>query len=111
MDYKLRLFREVAHTKSFTKAAQNLHLSQPAVSKAIKTLESHYGQAFFERHPNRISLTTEGTILLAYTEKILRLYEELHDEFSTPDQLLSTELKIGASSTIANYILPELISN
>lgn len=109
MDYKLKIFKEVALTKSFTKAAQNLHLSQPAVSKTIRNLEEKYHQAFFKREQNQIRLTDSGVTFLAYSEQILSLYKALREAVYTGDELLPDEFKIGASTTIAYYIIPELV--
>ncbi len=109
MDHKLKIFRTVAWTKSFSRAAKKLHLSQPAVSKTIKNLEERYGRAFFERTASSIKLTEEGELFREYCEKILRLYEELEATFGE-EQMFSSEIKIGASTTLANYILPRLLA-
>lgn len=109
MDYKLKIFKTVALTKSFSQASKILHISQPAVSKSIKKLEEKYERAFFDRTPNSIELTKAGELFLEYSEKIIQLYEELEDEF-LEGKISSNEIKIGASTTIANYILPELIT-
>lgn len=108
MDYKLKIFKTVAKTQSFSLAAKLLHISQPAVSKCIKNLEEMYGKAFFERNVNSINLTKDGQLFLEYVEKIIQLYEELSDEFLDV-KIFSNEINIGASSTIANYILPKLL--
>lgn len=110
MDYKLKVFKEVALTKSFTKAAQNLNLSQPAVSKTIKSLEAEYGKAFFDRKGNTISLTAAGLAFLNYTEKILQLYQQAYEEFLDEEVIFPTTLKIGASTSVANYVLPPLLA-
>ncbi len=108
MDYKLRIFKEVAYTLSFTQAAKNLSLSQPAVSKTVKGLEEEYGNAFFERNRNQLSLTPHGHTFLTYAEKILSLYQQLEDNFSTKENALPSAIKLGASTTLANYILPPI---
>lgn len=108
MDHKLKVFKEVALTKSFSRAAENLFISQPAVSKIIKNLEEEYGKAFFLRQGNHIELTSAGELFLSYTEKLLRLYEELSDEVSDRNIKFPQELKLGASTTIAHYIIPKL---
>jgi DNA-binding transcriptional LysR family regulator len=108
MDYKLKIFKAVAQTESFSLAAKLLHISQPAVSKCVKNLEEKYGKAFFERNPNSINLTKEGELLQEYAERIIQLYEELEDEF-LDGKIFSNEIRIGASTTIANYILPKLL--
>lgn len=110
MDYKLKTFSVVAQTQSFSRASKILNVSQPAVSKSIKSLEEKYGRAFFERKANAIELTEEGKIFNAYADRILQLYKELEDEFSD-GTILSNEIKIGASTTIANYILPQLLGS
>lgn len=110
MDYKLKTFSVVAQTQSFSRASKILNVSQPAVSKSIKGLEEKYGRAFFERKANAIELTEEGKIFNAYADRILQLYKELEDEFSD-GTILSNEIKIGASTTIANYILPQLLGS
>lgn len=109
MDHKLRIFKEVAFAKSFSRAAKKLYISQPAVSKTIKNLEDQYGRAFFERTANSIRLTADGEVFLAYSERILRLYDQLEDEFRD-EKVFSSEIKIGASTTLANYILPRLLA-
>lgn len=108
MDYKLKIFKAVALTQSFSRAAKQLYISQPAVSKCIQGLEEKYGKAFFDRKSNSIELTDEGRLFLEYAEKILQLYEEVDNEFAGHN-LLSNEIKIGASTTIANYVLPKLL--
>ena len=111
MDHKLKIFKEVALAQSFTKAAENLFLSQPAVSKTIKTLEEEYGKAFFVRLGNNIALTGEGRIFLGYAEKILELYEAVEDEFSSDNTRLPTSIKMGASTTIGQYVIPVIAAH
>ena len=108
MDHKLKIFKEVAINKSFTKAAENLFLSQPAISKTIKNLEQQYGKAFFVRQGNHIDLTPDGNLFLSYANKILAIYTELSDSFSQDDHKLPDQLKIGASTTIGQYVIPAL---
>lgn len=110
MDYKLITFKEVAFTRSFTTAARNLNISQPAVSKTIKNLENDYGKAFFNRKANTIELTAEGKLFLIYAEKIIDLYAELREELNTGNHNIPKQLKLGASTTIAYHIIPKLIA-
>ncbi|HLS29415.1 MAG TPA: LysR family transcriptional regulator [Flavobacteriaceae bacterium] len=110
MDYKLLTFKAVAFTKSFTTAARNLNISQPAVSKTIKNLENEYGKALFNRKANTIELTADGRLFLIYAEKIIDLYTTLKEELSTGNQSIPKQLKIGASTTIAYHIIPKLIA-
>lgn len=111
MDHKLKVFKEVALTKSFTKTAENLFISQPAVSKTIKNLEQQYGKAFFERKGNHIKLTTDGSLFLEYTKQLLAIYNEMSNVFTASSEMLPSSVKLAASTTIAQYIVPKIIAN
>ncbi|TDA93223.1 LysR family transcriptional regulator, partial [Halomonas marinisediminis] len=76
MKTKLYIFKVVAKHLSFTKAAEQLYLSQPAVSKAIKNLEQEYKTTFFIRKRNSLEMPAEGTSFLVYTNKVLAIYAE-----------------------------------
>ncbi|MDT0678652.1 LysR family transcriptional regulator [Autumnicola musiva] len=108
MDHKLKVFKEVALTKSFTKTAKNLFISQPAVSKTIKNLEQEYGKAFFERKGNHKELTPEGHLFLDYTDKLINIYAEMSNAFSSFTNSLPSSVKLGASTTIGQYIVPRI---
>lgn len=108
MDHKLKIFKEVAINKSFTKAAENLFLSQPAISKTIKNLEEKYGKAFFVRQGNNIDLTPDGKVFLKYANKLIAAYAEMEDVFSDENRELPNQLKIGASTTIGQYVIPPI---
>ena len=110
MDHKLKIFKEVAINKSFTKAAENLFLSQPAISKTIKNLEEKYGKALFVRQGNHIDLTPDGKVFLNYANKLIALYAEMEDVFSGADRDLPNQLKIGASTTIGQYVIPPIVA-
>lgn len=73
-DSRLRIFSEVARTGSFTQAAKNLGISQPAVSQNVSELERLVGEPLFERSRTEISLTEKGRLLLSYANKILYWY-------------------------------------
>ncbi|MBI6120782.1 LysR family transcriptional regulator [Salegentibacter maritimus] len=108
MDHKIKIFKEVVLTKSFTKAAKNLYMSQPAVSKTIKNLEEEYGKAFFLREGNSIALTHEGERFLNYAESLLDIYTKMEHEFSSENPAFPDSIKIGASTTIAQYVIPKI---
>lgn len=110
MKTKLSVFKEVATQLSFTKAADNLSMSQPAISKTIKALEDHYNKTFFVRAGNSIELTQEGAELLEYTNQILALYADLDDHFTNPESLEEQQITCGASTTLAQYILPRVLA-
>ncbi|WP_310993717.1 LysR family transcriptional regulator [Aequorivita marina] len=110
MDFRLKVFKTVAEELSFTKASKLLFISQPAVTKHINELEKQYGKPLFNRHGNSISLTSEGEIFYDYTVKIIELYIKLEQEFMDSDNSLPKTIRLAASTTIAQYILPSLLS-
>lgn len=110
MDFRLKVFISVAHNLNFTKAARELHISQPAISKHIQELETGYGVQLFERRGNRVSLTTAGELFLKHAETITESYHALKLDMNLQSGTFSGVLRIGASTTIAQYILPELIA-
>ncbi len=108
-DY-LRTFLTVAEKKSFSKAAEKLKLSQPAISFQIKALEKKYGQPLIDRSTQYLSLTLAGEILLTKAKKILEIEEELEAEISSLSKEIKGQLIIGASTIPGEYILPSLVS-
>ena len=110
MKRKLQIFKYVALNLSFTKAAAQFFISQPAISKLIRNLEDDYKTQFFIRQKNSISLTPEGHIFLKYTNQILILYEEMETEFLNTKNNFLQEITFGASSTVATYIIPKIIA-
>lgn len=110
MDFRLIVFISVARNRSFTKAANELHISQPAVTRHIHELESEYNTRFFERTGNRIELTNTGEIFLQRAEEIINKYKSLQLEMNLLTGSFSGELQVGASSTIGQYVLPPLLA-
>ena len=108
-NFRLKVFRVVADERSFRRAAEVLHLSQPAVSQQIHALESELGVSVFNRLQNRITLTSAGTVLLGYARKGARLAEEALLAVQQTRGQVAGELRIGASMTIAQYILPLML--
>ena len=96
-DFRLKVFKTVADRLSFTKAAAELLISQPAVTKQINELERLLGKPLFLRHGNRISLTDDGVRLLEYANRILALYGELRDAFVEEQGAFSGEIRLGAT--------------
>ena len=109
-DFRLKVFKTVADRLSFTKAAAELLISQPAVTKQIIELERLLGKPLFLRHGNRISLTDDGVRLLEYANRILALYGELRDAFVEEQGAFSGEIRLGASTTLSQYVLPGLLA-
>jgi DNA-binding transcriptional LysR family regulator len=106
------IFLEVATWLSFTKASEVLFISQPAISKHIKALESQYNTTLFERKGNAIQLTTGGQLLLNRIREVKKIQNQLEFELSTLKNQLKAkgQLKLGASTTVALYIIPHFLS-
>jgi len=110
MKTKLHIFKIVAKHLSFTKAAEQLFISQPAVSKAIKNIEEEYKTTFFIRKRNSIELTTEGKSFLLYANKILAIFSEMENQFLHKKDAFPKFIHFGVSTTLANYIIPKVIA-
>ncbi len=108
-DRRLQVFHTVARLLSFTKAAETLHMTQPAVTFQIRQLEEHFNTRLFDRTHNRISLTVAGQRVFDYAEKIIALYGEMDSRVRELTGDVSGILIIGASTTIAEYVLPGLL--
>ena len=103
---------EVAALLSFSKASETLFISQPAISKHIKALESYYKATLFERKGNAIHLSAGGTLLYNRLKEAKKIQNQLEFELSTlKDQFKAKgQLKLGASTTVALYIIPKILS-
>lgn len=99
-DFRLKVFRSVAKNLSFTKASQELFVSQPAITKHIQELEAAYQTRLFDRQGSRISLTESGNLLLEHCERILEDYKRLEYEMHLLHNEYTGGLKLGASTTI-----------
>jgi len=108
-DRRLQVFHTVARLLSFTKAAETLHMTQPAVTFQIRQLEEHFNTRLFDRTHNRISLTAAGQRVYDYADRILSLYGEMDSRVRELTGDVSGILIIGASTTIAEYVLPGLL--
>lgn len=108
-DFRLRVFKTVADRCSFTKAAGELLISQPAVTKHISELERQVGVPLFNRGGG-VSLTRQGELMLDYANRILVLYDSLNDAFADEGKLPSGRIRLGASTTIAQYVLPGVLA-
>jgi DNA-binding transcriptional LysR family regulator len=106
---RLQVFHAVAKHLSFTKAAEALFMTQPAVTFQIKQLEEHFSTRLFDRSQGRITLTAAGALALDYAERILALSAEVDARMKELSGQLAGPLLIGASMTIGEYVLPQLI--
>lgn len=107
---QLRILKAVATEKNFTKAAKLLHLSQPSLSKQIKTLEENLDILLINRENNKISLTENGKVFLQYSERILALCEESCRALIDLKNGERGNLNVGASQTIGIYLLPRVLA-
>ena len=114
MDFRLRVFLSVAKHLSFTKAAQELQVSQPAITKHIQELENTYGVQLFVRQAGKVSLSDKGMIMERHARKVLRQYEILKCEMDFAVEQLQGELSLGTTPQTAQSLmesfLPKLIS-
>lgn len=111
MDYRDSVFLTVAENLSFSKAAEHLNISQPAVTRHIKEMEERYSTNLFERKGNKIYLTKSGEKAYNALKQIAQQYRELDFEIGQIHSSLSGEFKIGASSTISQYVIPKVIAS
>lgn len=109
-NFRLKVFHAVAVHLNFSKAAELLYISQPAVSKNIKELETELDIKLFYRVAGKVKLTEAGRIVFAYTESVLGLEKDLMFNLGTLKQKYSGSLKLGASTTIGQYILPPILA-
>ena len=108
-DRRLQVFYTVARLLSFTKAAETLHMTQPAVTFQVRQLEDHFDTRLFDRTHNRVALTEAGRTAYEYAEQIFSLYAEMENTVKELTGDVSGALTIGASTTIAEYMLPALL--
>lgn len=108
-DRRLQVFYTVARHLSFTKAAEQLFMTQPAVTFQIKQLEEQFNTRLFERSHGKIALTPAGQMVMSYAERILGLSEEMETRVADLTGAMGGPLLLGASLTIAEYILPRIL--
>lgn len=105
---QLKVFNEVARHLSFIRAAENLHLTPPAVTMQIKELEGHVGAPLFERRGKQVSLTTTGEYMLVYARKILSTLKDAEDAAARLQRAEAGVLTIGLVST-AKYFMMKML--
>ncbi|WP_186757143.1 LysR family transcriptional regulator [Echinicola salinicaeni] len=110
-DFRLQVFHTVAKRLNFTKAAEELYITQPAVTKHIRQIEAHYKVKLFDRQGSKISLTPAGHSLFEYAEQIFAIYRNLEFEMNNFAQSHRGLLRIGASTTVAQYLLPPILAS
>jgi len=109
-DRRLQVFFAVAKHGSFTRAADSLFMTQPAVTFQIKQLEEHFNCRLFERQHQKIALTDAGQLVFGFAEKILALSDEMEGRVAELTGQMGGTLDIGASTTLGEFILPAVLS-
>src|SRR6202020_761212 len=109
-NFRLRVFRAVAHHLNFRMAAEELLLTQSAVTQQIKGLQSELDIPLFDRAGGRVSLTTAGAALLPFANRLAALSEEARGAVAAANGRSAGRLTLGASQTIGQYLLPQLIA-
>jgi len=109
-DFRLKVFHTVARRLNFTKAAEELFITQPAVTKHIHEIEIFYKCKLFERNGTKIKLTKAGEVLLKHTEELFNVYRNIEFDLAAINKNIKGSIKLGASTTVAQYILPKYLA-
>jgi DNA-binding transcriptional LysR family regulator len=109
-NFRIRVFRTVAHHLNFSRAAEELLLTQPAVTQQVKALEDELGVPLFDRSGGRITLTAGGKVLLPLADQMKEISEQAFAAVAETSGEQAGELAVGASQTIAQYLLPNFIA-
>jgi DNA-binding transcriptional LysR family regulator len=109
-NFRIRVFRTVAHHLNFSRAAEELLLTQPAVTQQVKALEDELGVPLFDRSGGRIALTPAGKVLLPLADQMKEISDQAFAAVAETAGEQAGELAIGASQTIAQYLLPNFIA-
>lgn len=110
MDQALNVFVTVAEKKSFSRAAENLHMTQPAVSQYIRSLEETMNVRLLERTNKYVRLTKAGEIVYHHAKEIVGLYGRMNHLVNDLSHEASGQLSIGASYTFGEYVLPHILA-
>jgi DNA-binding transcriptional LysR family regulator len=110
-DRRLQVFHTVGRMLSFTKAAEVLQMTQPAVTFQIRQLEEQLNVRLFDRSHNRIDLTEAGKRAFEYAEQIFGLYGEMENSIREVTGTVSGLLRVGADNTAAQYVLPAILAD
>ncbi|RCW50017.1 selenium metabolism-associated LysR family transcriptional regulator [Paenibacillus prosopidis] len=107
--HQLHIFYTVAERGSFSAAAQSLHMTQPAVTMQVQSLEDYFGTKLLQRSTKRIELTEAGRTLMPFAQRSIDLIRDTDQAMSTFTKQLKGRLQLGSSLTIGEYILPRLL--
>jgi LysR family transcriptional regulator, transcriptional activator of the cysJI operon len=109
-NFRIRVFRTVAHHLNFSRAAEELLLTQPAVTQQVKALEDEFGVPLFDRSGGRITLTAGGKVLLPLADQMKEISDQAFAAVAETSGEQAGELAVGASQTIAQYLLPNFVA-
>ncbi len=107
----LHYFLEVSHTESFTQAAENLYITQSALSRVIKTLEDDLGVPLFHRSKRKVTLTEAGTVLQKHALTIKQQMTELEKEMDQLRTLKTGHIRIGLPTVVNSFFFSQLIAD
>jgi DNA-binding transcriptional LysR family regulator len=110
-DHRLNTFYTVAKLQSYSRAAEELHITQPTVSFQIRQLENHYGTKLIDMRQGQFTLTEAGKIVFEFAERIIRMYKEMDQTVTEAVSTATNQLLLGASATPGEYILPAIIGD
>ncbi|THU39159.1 LysR family transcriptional regulator [Niastella caeni] len=110
-DFRLKVFYTVARRLNFTKAAEELFITQPAVTKHIHEIETYYKTRLFQRNGTKIKLTSAGTALLEHAEQLFDIYRNIEFDLAAINENVKGTIRIGASTTVAQYVLPKYLAS
>ncbi|WP_347550115.1 LysR substrate-binding domain-containing protein [Pseudalkalibacillus hwajinpoensis] len=111
MDQQLNVFVTVVEKQNFSRAAEELHMTQPAVSQYIKNLEQTLGTKLLERSNRSVEMNKAGEIVYHHAKELLNLYSKMHYLLDDLTNRASGILTIGASYTYGEYVLPHVIAS
>ncbi len=109
--HHLRYFEAVARHGHVTRAAKELHIAQPSLSKQIQTLEADLGVALFNRVGRRIEVTDAGALLLPYARRVLRDVADARAALQQRADLAHGRVSIGAPPTVGTHLLPQALAD
>ena len=104
-DYIYEVYKE----KSFSQAAKNLYLSQPALSATVKKVEKELGVTIFDRSTSPIVLTEEGKVYIESIEKIRAVEEEMNNKLLDMSELKSGKIRVSGENFVSSFIMPKII--
>lgn len=110
-NFRLKVFRTVAEHRNFRKAAEHLYLTQPGVTQHIRALEESFSVPLLDRTGKEVTLTPAGVILLRHVKQLDALIARAEEEMSALVGEVRGELRIAASMTIAQFVLPHILGD